>query len=179
MSTSRTPNQQFLNPPAITTLKEGSISERAPLSRAPSVDIRAERDDLKVAAEQSLNVILDLNLDGIIRWISPSWKSVVGTLPEDVRGKPIANLLLSNQDVFASAIESMKNRDSKSRIIHFSVTLGPHSVLRRELIDGLESAEAGKESQVGKEEEEQDQALNLKGQGIMVYDRSSGDESHV
>ena len=178
MSPSGSPNQQLLTLPALNALKNENTNERIQLPRTPSVDMRAEREDLKTAAEQSLNIILDLSLDGVIRWISPSWKYVVGTLPEDVRGKPIANLLLSNQDVFASAVESMKNGDSKSRIIHFRVNLGPHSVLGKECVERHESAEAGEGTRVT-EGEEQDQVLNLKGQGIMVYDRSSGDESHV
>ena len=141
------------------------------------MDMRAEREDLKAAAEQSLNVILDLGLDGTIRWVSPSWKTVVGTAPEDVKGRSIAELLLSNYDVFATTLQSMKSDDSKSRIIRFRVALGPHSVLRKEAPKTEQSQEHEQlDVQPGDEEE---QILNLKGQGIMVYDRSNGADSHV
>jgi hypothetical protein len=40
--------------------------------------MRAEKEDLKEAAEESYNVIMDLNLDGRVRWVSPSWDTVIG-----------------------------------------------------------------------------------------------------
>ena len=40
--------------------------------------IRAEKEDLKEATEDSFNVIVDLNLDGKVRWVSPSWEDVIG-----------------------------------------------------------------------------------------------------
>ena len=177
MSANESTYQQLLAPPAITALKNEYLNERTPISRSPSMDMRAAREDLKVAAEQSLNVILDLGLNGTIRWVSPSWKSVVGTTPEEVKGKPIADLLLSNQDVFASAVDSMKSDDSKSRIIHFRLAMGPTSVLRTEIAEKKEADIDDEANHDAVEEEEQ--VLNLKGQGIMVYDRSSGEESHV
>ena len=176
MPTNEHAHQQLLAPPAVTTLKHEHGNERAHMSRMPSMDMRAAREDLKTAAEQSLNVILDLGLDGTIRWVSPSWKLVVGTTPEEVKGKPIADLLLSNQDVFASAVESMKSDDSKSRIIHFRVAVGPSSVLKTEV---AESKEQENDDDANHDAQEEEQVLNLKGQGIMVYDRSSGEESHV
>ena len=42
--------------------------------------MRAEKDDLKEAAEESYNVIMDLNLDGRVRWVSPSWDTVIGSV---------------------------------------------------------------------------------------------------
>lgn len=139
------------------------------------MDMREERQDLREAAEQSLNVILDLGLDGKTRWVSASWKDVVGTPAESVKSKPIADLLLSNKDAFANAIESMKKDDSKSHIVRFKVQMGPHSVLRQDATRG-EDPKEDKEDAASAEEE---QELNLEGQGIMVYDRSSGDDSHV
>lgn len=40
--------------------------------------MRAEKEDLKEAAEESYNVIMDLNLDGRVRWVSLSWDAVIG-----------------------------------------------------------------------------------------------------
>jgi len=142
-----------------------------------STDMRAEREDLKEAAEQSLNVILDLAPDATIRWVSSSWVDVVGTTVESVKNKPIADLLLSNKDAFADAVESMQKDDSKSRIIRFQVRLGPLSVLKQQAIRDQETLEGEHIDQ--EDTAEHDQVLNLEGQGIMVYDRSSGDESHV
>ena len=188
MATDRTPPTQSLAPPAITALRNEDAAENSEMSRSPSVDMRAEREDLKAAAEQSLNVILDLSSDGTIRWVSPSWKDVVGTPVEDVRGKPIADLLLSNNDTFASAVESMKSDDSKSRIIRFRLAMGPHSVLKKDRAvpsepeepENTEHRGEKREQQILEEaEDEEERGISLKGQGIMVYDRSPGGDSHV
>lgn len=160
-------------PLAVTTLRQENPGGRVAMERTASMDIRRERDDLKEAAEQSLNIILDLGLDGIVRWVSPSWSDVVGTPGESVKDKPIADLLLSNKDAFAEAAESMKKDDSRSKIVRFQLPLGPSSILKRRPIEGEN------EENVPEEDEEEESVLNLEGQGIMVYDRSSGQESHV
>jgi serine/threonine-protein kinase RIM15 len=51
---------------------------RKSMERSPSMTMRAEREDLKEAAEESYNVIMDLDLDGKVRWLSPSWDQVIG-----------------------------------------------------------------------------------------------------
>ena len=146
------------------------------MERTQSMDMRSEREDLKAAAEQSLNVILDLGLDGTIRWVSPSWKDVVGTPVESVKNQPIADLLLSNRDGFANAVQSMREDDSKSRVIRFQVHKGPFSVLK----SNVDMDEEVPEGEVADEDaKDEQQVLNLEGQGIMVYDRSSDGEGHV
>ena len=140
------------------------------------MDMRSEREDLRAAAEQSLNVILDLGLDGVIRWVSPSWKDVVGTPVESVKNTPIADILLSNRDGFADAVQSMKEDDSKSRVIRFQVQRGPFSVLKKTTEEDEKMADG---DDVEEDAEEEEQVLDLEGQGIMVYDRSSDGEGHV
>ena len=180
MDSALAPQLRSLQTPAITALKNEEATERAQLSRTPSMDMKAERDDLKIAAEQSLNNVIALGLDGCIRWVSPTWKEVVGTLPEEVKGKPIADLLLSCGDVFSSAVESMRSDDSKSRIIRFRMAMGPHSVLREERQIGQTESDGTRPGELPNEDEqEKEHVITLKGQGILVYDRSSGDESHV
>lgn len=168
-------NGDSLVPPAVSALRQEDVGTKVTMERTQSIDMREERQDLREAAEQSLNVILDLGLDGKIRWVSASWKDVVGTPAESVKGKPIADLLLSNNDAFANAIESMKKDDSKSRIIRFKVQMGPSSVLRQDATREKDLKEDNEDAASAGEEQE----LNLEGQGIMVYDRSSGDDSHV
>ena len=168
--------QPALAPPAVTALREQGTSERVPMERTHSMDMRSEREDLKAAAEQSLNVILDLGLDGTIRWVSPSWTDVVGTPVESVKNKPIVDILLSNRDGFANAVQSMKEDDSKSRVIRFQVRKGPFSVLKQNVERDDEMMDGDKAKD---DVEDEEQVLNLEGQGIMVYDRSSDGESHV
>ena len=172
-------NDTFLTPPAVTALRQedAELQRRGRMERTTSMDIREEREDLKEAAEQTLNVILDLGLDGLVRWVSPSWKDVIGTSQSSVQGKPIADILLTNKTAFADAVESMKKDDSRSQIIRFSVEMGPDSVLRAPRLD--EPIDAGTSRDEALEGCEPDSTLSLEAQGIMVYNRSSGGESHV
>lgn len=138
------------------------------MERSLSEDIRDQREELREAAEQTLNVIMDLNLDGTIRWVSPSWTDVVGTQPESVVGTAIADLIVSeDRSVFTTVVESMKKDDSRSQFLRFSVKLGPLSRLFP--LDNVK--EEGEASE--------DAVVDLEAQGIMVYDGASGGESHV
>lgn len=168
-----------LIPPAVAALKEEAAGQgpvRGQMERSISMDIREEREELREAAEQCLNVIMDLGLDNHIRWVSPTWRDVVGTEPDAVVGKPIAHILLSDKDAFSEAVESMRKDDSRSRIIRFATSVGPLSVLQpkshKTIVEGEDAAQTG-------QVEEQDRVLNLEAQGIIVYDRTSGEESHV
>jgi len=167
-------NNDMLAPPAVSKLRAqaGGLMERS-----LSADIREEREDLREAAEQTLNVIMDLGLDGNIRWVSPSWTEVIGTTLESVQGKPIKDIVVSeNKDVFAEVVESMKKDDSRSQIIKFAVHLGPASRLAPLTIPDKLTSD-GESGDV--EAQDEDALIELEGQGIMVYDRSSGGESHV
>lgn len=138
------------------------------MERSLSEDIRDQREELREAAEQTLNVIMDLNLDGTIRWVSPSWTDVIGTQPESVTGTAIADLIVSeDKSVFATVVESMKKDDSRSQFLRFAVKLGPLS----RLFPIEHVKEEGEASE--------DAVIELEAQGIMVYDGASGGESHV
>lgn len=170
-----------LAPPAVRALKEEAAANshlRVSMERTVSEDMRNEREDLKEAAEHSLNVIMDLGLDGKIRYVSESWRDVVGTAPEDVVGKPIADLVLSNPDQFAETVEFIKADDSRSHIVRFSMRMGPHSVLGRKRSRHTDGEEPGSAPETPVDTDEE-RIVNLEAQGIMVYDRTTGAESHV
>ncbi|KAJ0271888.1 hypothetical protein COL940_010768 [Colletotrichum noveboracense] len=162
------PQPSMLAPPAVTNLR----SQAGAMERTLSEDIREEREELREAAEQTLNVIVDLNLDGTIRWVSPSWTDVIGTQPESVKGSAMADLIVSdNKTVFADTVESMKKDDSRSQRVRFAVAMGPLSkLLPLEDIPELETDDA---------EECAPATIDLEAQGIMVYDGVSGGESHT
>jgi serine/threonine-protein kinase RIM15 len=138
------------------------------MQRSMSEDIREEREELREAAEQTVNVIVDLNLDGTIRWTSPSWVDVIGTKPDTVVGTKISDLVASeNKDLFTQTAEAMAKDDSRSQFIRFAMTLGPLSKLLP--LDRVTEPEADAEPVV----------IDLEAQGIMVYDGASGGDSHV
>ena len=164
---------KMLAPPAVSQLR---AQAGVGMERSLSADIREEREDLREAAEQTLNVIMDLSLNGIIRWVSPSWTDVIGTTVESVQGQAIKDLLLSdNKEVFSEVVESMKKDDSRSQIIRFTVQLGPASKLAPISVQPDQLMGNGDEPAP----EVEAPMIDLEGQGIMVYDRSSGGESHV
>lgn len=161
-------------PQAVTSLRAQTAGV---MERSLSQDIREEREDLREAAEQTLNVIVDLNLNGSIRWVSPSWVDVIGTQAEDVTGTPIADVVVSEPTtIFTDIVESMKQDDSRSQFIRFSVKLGPLSKLLAPDVDRAVAPE-GQEHLSEPESELEVQVCDLEAQGIMVHD-SSG-ESHV
>jgi serine/threonine-protein kinase RIM15 len=192
MAGNGTETPKFLASPAVMALRQearDASPRRMSMERSMSEDMRAEREDLREAAEQTLNVILDLDLDGRIRWVSPSWKRVIGSPPESVEGKQISHILLSNQAAFQDAVESMKEDDSRSRFIRFAVRMGPDSVLKHsaELLqegdiqvdeEKAVAGEVGQEMPFGWEKGHAD-LLNMEAQGIMVYDRSADGDGHV
>lgn len=141
------------------------------MERTLSGDMRMERQDLREAAEQTLNVILDLGLDGVVRWVSPSWTDVIGTSVEGVQGRSIGEVVQGGEEVFGKAVEGMRGDAMRSQIVRFELELGEASKL-------LRVREEGEEGE-GEEVEEVRETVDLEGQGIMVYDRSTGEESHV
>ncbi|KAI1504458.1 hypothetical protein F5X99DRAFT_41784 [Biscogniauxia marginata] len=156
-----------LAPPIVSSLRAQAAGSS--MERSLSADIREEREELREAAEQTLNVIVDLNLDGSIRWVSPSWVDVIGTQPTTLEGTAIADLIISeDKAAFAEAIDSMKKDDSRSQYIRFSVYLGP--------LSKMYPAAAMKEPEAG---ENDPVTVELEAQGIMVYDRATGGESHT
>ena len=157
-----------LAPPVLSSLRAQAAGSA--MARSLSEDIREEREDLREAAEQTLNVIVDLSLDGLIRWVSPSWVDVIGTQPDAVQKTPIIDLVVgADKAVFADAIESMKKDDSHSQFFRFTVYVGPLSKLL--------SVESVKED--SGQSEAAPPTVELEAQGIMVYDRTTGGESHV
>ena len=122
--------KSLLVPPAVTALRD-QVAVMTPhrnlMERTISMDIREEREDLREAAEQTLNVILDIGLNGVVRWVSPSWRDVIGTQAEAIQNRPIGDIVLETKSVFTDAIEEMLTDDSRSRIIRFTVEIGPFS----------------------------------------------------
>lgn len=165
-------DDKLLAPTTISALKNDAAAvsrhARTQMERSFSQDIQEGSRELKEAAEQTRNIILDLGLDGVIRWVSPSWTDVVGTQLEAVKGHPISKFIVDKPDAFTEAIKSLKNDDSKSQFVKFAIKVGVISDLEPMLTSEQKAEAEGDKS-----------TLELEGQGIMVYDRTSGGESHV
>ncbi|KAL2756886.1 hypothetical protein ACRALDRAFT_2101992 [Sodiomyces alcalophilus JCM 7366] len=155
-----------LTPPAVTSLR---AQGPGPMERSYTEDIQEECEELRQAAEQTLNVILDVNLDGTIRWVSPSWTDVLGIPADTVQGTAIADLIVSeNKNIFSEVLETMRSDDSRSQRIRFAANLGPLSKLLS--LERLQNPDV---------QPDQPETIQLEAQGIMVYDVVSGDASHT
>lgn len=165
-------SQATLAPPAVAALR--TSKDKGEMLRTISMDIREEREDLKKAAEQSLNAILELDLDGRVRWVSPSWQDLTGTPVSSISGKPIAEALVDNHSVFSDCVEAMRKDDSKSHFVRFSIK-GQDSDEQGEAAPN----EAADDDQAESSPADQNENVELEAQGIMVYDRTTGEESHT
>lgn len=209
--------QGMLVPPAVAAIKEDAAREgpqRTHMERTISMDIREEREDLKKAAEQSMNAMLELDLEGKVRWISPSWQELTGHPATSLVGKPISEALLDNPTAFADCTDAIRQDDSKSKILRFAVRLPEHSWNEQgpegeddvpaiseptgetpseptvppttgeqpETGEALNKDESHDEEAKSSREQEQSQGphlVHLEAQGMLVYDRSTGEESHT
>ncbi|KAI5808119.1 serine/threonine-protein kinase RIM15 [Peziza echinospora] len=145
--------------------------------RTPSMAIQAEKEDLKEAAQQSTTVILDLNLDGKVRWVSQSWEDIIGTPRESIQNKSISDILLHDADTFKNAVESMKNDDSRSYMLRFAVRSGPLCKTGKDPIDTPMSPQefsSQDDDSIG-----QGRILTFEAQGILILDRATGEPSHT
>ncbi|KAJ9660806.1 rim15, signal transduction response regulator [Neophaeococcomyces mojaviensis] len=171
-------NRQIAQSPTVAALKYdagvGPEPHKVMMERSFSQDIQEGTQELKEAAEQTRNIILDLSLDGIIRWVSPSWTDVVGTNLEAVKGKPIAHYIKDDKTAFERAIAALKSND-KSQFIKFTIETTPTSDLGPMLDVQAPSAIRTEDGQYW----EAKVPLELEGQGIMVWDRATGGESHT
>lgn len=166
----------MLAPPTVSALR--ASGEKGEMLRTISMDIREEREDLKKAAEQSLNAILELDLDGRVRWVSPSWQDLAGTSVDSITGKPIAEVLVDNHTVFADCVEAMRKDDSKSHFIRFSIKGQEDTDETRTEKEADVNATPVPDKEVASPKGDQNN-VELEAQGIMVYDRTTGEESHT
>lgn len=190
------PSQARLAPPAVTALKDEATTDglaRVQMERSISMDIREEREDLKRAAEQSMNAILELDLEGKIRWVSPSWQDLTGEASTTVIGKAIADIVVDNKTVFEDCVDAIRKDDSKSRTIRFQTVdriprnnEDAHSGEDKTPVDGTHGFEQECKNEQDEQQTEADESpksplhtVDLEAQGIMVYDRTSGEESHT
>jgi len=160
------------------------------------MDIREEREDLRKAAEQSLNAILELDLEGRARWVSPSWQQLTGVPSNEVMGRPITEILTDNPTVFADCVEAMRKDDSKSHFIRFFTNIRnadpdseeSNSADDKTPVDAIPGEELSRKFEMAQqksadegrpEKSDNERKIELEAQGIMVYDRVTGEESHT
>jgi serine/threonine-protein kinase RIM15 len=88
---------------------------------------------------------------------------------------------VDDKDAFQRAVETMKNDDSRSYKLRFAVAMGSMSKLSKDSTAAQSSPSSSSEVEAFQMDEilEQQTTLTLEGQGILIYDRSTGEPSHV
>lgn len=75
------------------------------------VPLEKEQVDLREASADSLTVVMELDLDCNLRYISSNWENMVGTSVKKILNKPISNILIGSSEadlrVFSDAMAQM------------------------------------------------------------------------
>ncbi|SCU79107.1 LAME_0A07250g1_1 [Lachancea meyersii CBS 8951] len=96
-------------------------SSRSAISAPPSPSESSLSYDeyLKVATDTSASILMELNMDGRIRYLSSIWEDIVGTSVSDIVGQVISDILMgTDQDrsVFQRATDLMIREDCSYRV---------------------------------------------------------------
>lgn len=99
------------------------------------VPLDAEQVDLREASADSLPVVMELDLDGRIRYVSTNWETVVGTAVPKILDRPISDLLIGASDadlsVFNDALAQMV-RDNASYKVKFVTATNDRNLVVQE-----------------------------------------------
>lgn len=110
---------------------EGSSEARGEENRKPNMDfpnfveIIQEQIDLRLASSDNPTAVMELDLDGNIRYLSQNWETIVGTKIKKIVNKPISNIIIGNDDdskVFNSSIELMIRDDGSYKVKFVTAT---------------------------------------------------------
>lgn len=97
--------------------RETANAREQPINAKPNMDfpnfveIIQEQIDLRLASSDNPTVVMELDLDGNIKYLSKNWETIVGTNIKKIVNKPISNIIIGNNhedsQVFNSAIDQM------------------------------------------------------------------------
>ncbi|KAI5959746.1 RIM15 [Candida pseudojiufengensis] len=79
-----------------------------------------EQIDLRLASSNNPTIIMELDLDGNVRYLSQNWEHIVGTSIRKIVNKPISKIIIGSNDddyqVFKKAIDSMIVDDASYKV---------------------------------------------------------------
>lgn len=139
------------------------------MERTSTTTVREEKLELQFAASQNANVIMEIDLHGNISWLSPSWRNVYGTRPEDVLGKAASEIFVDDTNALSTAFQDMQEQETVSFKMQMKANVAASSPeplpTRSEPLD----EEAGDSAHF----------VDLECQGILVRDRKNDIATHV
>lgn len=85
-----------------------------------------EQIDLRLASGDNPTVVMELDLDGNVRYLSQNWEVIVGTSIKKIIGKPISNIVIGNGpddlNVFVVAMNQMVKDDISYKVKFVTAT---------------------------------------------------------
>lgn len=104
------------------------LADAKPLDIASTdfVELMQEQIDLRMASADSPSAVMELDLNGNIRYLSRNWELLVGTNIRKLLHKPISNIIIGNSEddlkVFNNAIDKMIEDDVSYKVKFVTAT---------------------------------------------------------
>ncbi|CAI5760404.1 unnamed protein product [Candida verbasci] len=113
--------------PLPTTIQHSNSSENAyDESNAPTYNTLEEQIDLRLASSNNPTIIMELDLDGKIRYLSKNWEYIIGTNVNKIINRSISKIIIGNNEedykIFNYAIESMIKDDISYKVKFITLT---------------------------------------------------------
>lgn len=88
--------------------------------------VEKELVDLRLASANNPTVVVELDMDCNLRYVSKNWETLVGTLIKKILNKPISNILIGNSDtdlhIFNDAVAQMIRDDASYKVKFVTAT---------------------------------------------------------
>lgn len=160
--------------------------------------------DLRLASGNNPTVVVELDLDCNIRYVSKNWETLVGTSIKKILNKPISNILIGNSDtdlhIFNDAVDQMIRDDASYKVKFVTATNDPKEDEENEVAPlvsppylsestklyfehldpelasrDIDDTSSTSSSQVSNNGE----IIELEAQGILIHDPSNGVPTHT
>ncbi|SCV02211.1 LAMI_0G16908g1_1 [Lachancea mirantina] len=166
-------------------------SKRSSSSSSSSASL-AYDEYLKVATDKSLSILLELDMNGKVKYLSSIWEKVVGTKRDLLVGQSISDFIMGNENdksVFYRAVDLMVRQDCSYRV-RFMAETGPLREAKREAdidsnkdnfddngndndnSDGETGSDGGVKLSRQRNSKFCEGVIELEGQGTVIYNKN-------
>lgn len=101
-------------------------SRKKPMANLGLTALMEEQIDLRLASGDNPTAVMELDLDGNVRYLSQNWEVIVGTSIKKIIGKPISNIVIGNGpedlNVFVVAMNQMIKDDISYKVKFVTAT---------------------------------------------------------
>ena len=103
-----------------------SLSKLNPNNQPTLIDTLDEQIDLRLASADNPTTVMELDLQGNVRYLSKNWEIIVGTNIKKIVNKPISNIIIGNSEedtlVFNNAMDQMITDDGSYKVKFITAT---------------------------------------------------------